>query len=180
MKLKERYTSKTENDYLKILELAYKNHYNLLYNYGLKFVNDSKQVEDFIQNIFVKLCRRGNLHDIDDLKTYLLRAMRNTVYDHYASRHNTFSIDDIKFSLTDDGESFKNFFAKDDEEMRQCQSLLKAINALPTQQKQILYLFYIKDLSHKEIGEILDITPQSSMNSVSKTIRRLQKELREG
>lgn len=179
MILKERDSVENEDDFLKVLEISYKKHYNLLYNYGLKFINDSKQVEDFIQNIFVKLCRRGNLHNIDDLKIYLLRAMRNTVYDHYTSRHDTFSIDNIAFSLTDDEESFRNFFAKDDEEMRQCQSLLKAINALPTQQKQILYLFYIKGLSHKEIGEILDILPQSSMNSVSKTIRRLQKELRE-
>lgn len=179
MRLKERDIVETENNFLKALELSYKKHYNLLYNYGLKFVNDSKQVEDFIQNIFFKLCRRGNLHDIGDLKIYLLRAMRNTVYDHYASRHDTLSIDDIEFSLTDDKESFKNIFTKDDEEIRQYQSLLKAINALPPQQKQILYLFYIKGLSHKEIGEILDITPQSSMNSVSKTIRRLQNELRE-
>ena len=179
MRLKERDSVETEDDYLKVLEILYKKYYNLLYNYGLKFVNDSKQVEDFIQNIFVKLCRRDNLHHIDDFKIYLLRAMRNTVYDYYGSLNNTFSIDDIEFSLTNDEESFRNFFAKDDEEIRQWQYLLKAINALKAQQKMILYLFYIKGLSHKEIGEILDILPQSSMNSLSKTIRKLQKELRE-
>lgn len=177
-KSKEKDTPEIDNGFLKVLELLYKKHYNLLYNYGLKFANNSRLIEDFIQDIFVKLCKRGNLHDIDDLKVYLLRSMRNAVYDHYASRHDTVSIDDIEFSLSDTEETLLNFFGKDDEEIHQYQSLIKAINALPPQQKQILYLSYIKGLSHKEISEILDITSQSSMNSLSKTIRKLRLELR--
>ena len=42
---------------LKELELSYKKYYNLLYNYGLKLTNDSAQVQDFIQEIFIKLCK---------------------------------------------------------------------------------------------------------------------------
>lgn len=177
MKRKEGNISATENNFLEVLERSYKAHYNLLYNYGLKFVNDAGLIEDFIQDIFVRLCKRGNLHDIDDLKIYLLRAMRNMAYDYYAARHDNLSVDDIEFSLSDDEDAFRRFFTKDDEEVRQYHSLQKAINSLPPQQKQILYLFYIKDLSHKEIAEILDITPQASMNSVSKTLRRLREML---
>lgn len=103
--------------------------------------------------------------------------MRNMAYDYYATRHDNQSVDDIEFSLSDDEDAFRRFFTKDDEEVRQYHSLQKAINSLPPQQKQILYLFYIKDLSHKEIAEILDITPQASMNSVSKTLRRLREML---
>ena len=77
MKLKGRNISDKEKDFLDVLELSYKKHYNLLYNYGLKFINNPNLIEDFIQDIFVRLCKRGNLHDIDDLKIYLLRAMRN-------------------------------------------------------------------------------------------------------
>lgn len=174
MKLKGRNISDKEKDFLDVLELSYKKHYNLLYNYGLKFINNPNLIEDFIQDIFVRLCKRGNLYDIDDLKVYLLRAMRNMAYDYYAARHDNLSIDEVEFSLSDDEDTFRRFFTRDDEETRQYQALQKAIQALPPQQKQILYLFYIKDLSHKEIGEILDITPQASMNSVSKTLRRLR------
>lgn len=177
MKLKGRNISDKEKDFLDVLELSYKKHYNLLYNYGLKFINNPNLIEDFIQDIFVRLCKRGNLHDINDLKIYLLRAMRNMAYDYYATRHDNQSVDDIEFSLSDDEDAFRRFFTKDDEEVRQYHSLQKAINSLPPQQKQILYLFYIKDLSHKEIAEILDITPQASMNSVSKTLRRLREML---
>lgn len=177
LKLKSGNTFKTEDSFIDVLECSYKKHYNLLYNYGLRFVNDSGQVEDFIQDIFVKLCKRGNLDDIDDLKVYLLRAMRNTAYDYYASHHDNLSIDDIDFSFSEDEDAFRTFFGKDDEDIRQYRSLIKAIDVLPSRQKQVLYLFYIKGLSHKEIGEILDVPTQSSMNMVSKAIRRLREEL---
>ena len=168
---------KKKDEHLKLLESAYKKHYNLLYNYGLKFINDSELIQDFIQGIFIKLCKKENLEDISALKIYLLRAMRNSIYEYYANQHSMLNIEDIEFSILIDDESFQSFFNKDDTEINQYHKMIKAIKALPPQQKQILYLFYIKDLSHKEISQILDITPQSSMNALSKSIHKLREEL---
>lgn len=151
---------------LYILELSYKKYYNLLYNYGLKLTNDSELVQDFIQEIFTKLCKRENIDNISNIKIYLLRAMRNIIYDYYAAQKDIVSIDDMEFLIPDDAEVFKTFFSKNDEELQKYQTLLQTINSLPNQQKQILYLFYIKGLTHKEISEVLDINPQSSMNSL--------------
>lgn len=165
---------KEKDKLLNMLELSYKEYYNLLYNYGLKLTNDPAQVQDFIQEIFIKLCKRKDIEDILDLKVYLLRAMRNTIYDYYAAQKDMVSIDDMEFLIPEDDEVFRNFFSKNDEELQKYQTLLQTINTLPNQQKQILYLFYIKGLSHKEISEILDINPQSSMNSLSKSIHKLR------
>ena len=159
---------------LYILELSYKKYYNLLYNYGLKLTNDSELVQDFIQEIFTKLCKRENIDNISNIKIYLLRAMRNIIYDYYAAQKDIVSIDDMEFLIPDDAEVFKTFFSKNDEELQKYQTLLQTINSLPNQQKQILYLFYIKGLPHKEISEVLDINPQSSMNSLAKSIRKLR------
>lgn len=155
MRLISKNSSKANGNFLEVLELSYKTHYNLLFNYGLKFINDPALIEDLIQDIFVKLCKRGNADDINDLKVYLLRALRNAIYDHYATLHDSLHIDDIEFSLSDDEDAFRHFFKQDDKKIRQYHSLQKAIHELPTQQKHILYLFYIKELSHKEIGEII-------------------------
>lgn len=159
---------------LYILELSYKKYYNLLYNYGLKLTNDSELVQDFIQEIFTKLCKRENIDNISNIKIYLLRAMRNIIYDYYAAQKDIVSIDDMEFLIPDNDEVFKTFFSKNDEELQKYQTLLQTINSLPNQQKQILYLFYIKGLTHKEISEVLDINPQSSMNSLAKSIRKLR------
>ena len=124
---------------LYILELSYKKYYNLLYNYGLKLTNDSELVQDFIQEIFTKLCKRENIDNISNIKIYLLRAMRNIIYDYYAAQKDIVSIDDMEFLIPDDAEVFKTFFSKNDEELQKYQTLLQTINSLPNQQKQILY-----------------------------------------
>lgn len=172
--MQQRFFMEKKDKLLYILELSYKKYYNLLYNYGLKLTNDSELVQDFIQEIFTKLCKRENIDNISNIKIYLLRAMRNIIYDYYAAQKDIVSIDDMEFLIPDDDEVFKTFFSKNDEELQKYQTLLQTINSLPNQQKQILYLFYIKGLTHKEISEVLDINPQSSMNSLAKSIRKLR------
>lgn len=123
MRLISKNRSKANGNFLEVLELSYKTHYNLLFNYGLKFINDPALIEDLIQDIFVKLCKRGNADDINDLKVYLLRALRNAIYDYYAARHDNLRIDDIEFSLSDDEDAFRHFFKQDDKKIRQYHSL---------------------------------------------------------
>ena len=64
MRLISKNSSKANGNFLEVLELSYKTHYNLLFNYGLKFINDPALIEDLIQDIFVKLCKRGNGDDV--------------------------------------------------------------------------------------------------------------------
>ena len=42
--------------------------------------------------------------------------------------------------------------------------LAKAISRLSGRQREILYLYYVKELSHQEISAILGMNPQSSKN----------------
>ena len=76
------------------LSFFYKKYYNLLYNYGLKLLDDPLQIQDFIQDIFYKLCK-SNPKEINNPKVYLLKAMRNAIYDHYAAQKEIISIEEI-------------------------------------------------------------------------------------
>lgn len=162
-----------------MLETLYKEQYNLLYNYGLKMVNDSDLIQDFIQDIFYKLCHRQSLDDIANIQVYLLRALRNAVYNYYTLLKESVNIDDMEFLVPENDAAFNRFFGNDDDDESRYRSLLQSIKQLPNQQKHVLYLYYIKGLSHKEISEILGINPQSSMNTLSKTLHRLRKEMTE-
>lgn len=156
------------------LEYFYKKYYNLLFNYGLKLLNEPLQIQDYIQDIFYRLCKREQLQEISNLKVYLLKAMRNIVYDYYARRKELVCIDEMDFAVPEDDGFFDTFFSKDDDDVRRWKFLLAAINELPAQQKQVLYLYYVKGLSHKEISEIMEINPQSSMNALSKSVSKLR------
>lgn len=156
------------------LEFFYKKYYNLLYNYGLKLCYNPELIRDFIQDVFYKLCKSESYDHIRNVRVYLLKAMQNTIYDYYASQKICVRIEDMAFNLPEDDKVFQSIFVKDDADVRKWKLVLEAINSLPNQQKQILYLFYIKGLSHKEISEIMDINPQSSMNSIHKSMKKLR------
>lgn len=162
------------NNKFETIELAYKDYYNLLYNYGLKFIPNPDIVEDIIQEIFIKLCRQGNDLNIENIKTYLLRSVKNSAYDYYSSKKEIISIDEIDFIIPEDEEAFKKFLSEDEDKTEMYKRVIESIKKLPSQQKQILYLYYIKDLSHKEISEILEINVQSSMNTLARAIKKLR------
>lgn len=142
-------------------------------------INNSDLVQDFIQDIFYKLCQRQSLIDIGNTQVYLLRALRNTIYNYYTSLKESLNIDDMAFLVPEDDAAFSRIFGNDDKKEHRYRSMLQAIKQLPDQQKHVLYLYYIKGLSHKEISEILGINPQSSMNTLSRAVNRLRKEMTE-
>lgn len=54
---------------------------------------------------------------------------------------------------------------------------MEAYRLLPNNQRMAIYLRYIKGLSYKEMAEVLDINPQSSMNLVSRALTKLRSKL---
>ena len=58
--------------------------------------------------------------------------------------------------------------------LRKKKALVQALSQLTSQQKHILYLRYIKGLSHKEVAEAMDMNVQSSMNLLSRSVSKLR------
>ena len=73
-----------------------------------------------------------------------------------------------------DDDSFEKFFGNSDEDLRKRKVLVQALSQLTPQQKHILYLRYIKGLSHKEVAEAMDMNVQSSMNLLSRSVSKLR------
>ena len=65
-------------------------------------------------------------------------------------------------------------FPKDDKDVLLARYLREAIEQLPEHQKEVLYLRYIKDLSHKEIAAVMHMNVQSSMNLTNRAIQKLR------
>lgn len=148
----------------------YCRHYSSLYFYGLKLVNNKEVVEDAIQDLFVKLIRGYNsLSPTGNPKGYLLRALRNTLLNLLA-----------KERLMEDVAKYEEAFAVEDafEQAEETKSetnvLMKAYSELSARQKEILYLYYVKELKHEEIAEILDINYQSSKNLLARSLVKLR------
>lgn len=159
---------------IEVLEILYRRHYDLLLNYGLKIYPDKELVKDCIQDLFVKLHLSRKLSNTQCVKTYLLKALRNLLVDKLSSIKETEDMEKVSFNLTIDNSTLSALFQKNDEELNLSKQLLKAYHQLPVNQREAIYLRYIKGLPYKEIAEILDIAPQSSINLVQRALTKLR------
>ncbi|MCC8171667.1 MAG: sigma-70 family RNA polymerase sigma factor [Parabacteroides sp.] len=154
---------------------VYRRFYPLLYSYGIRMGGNREQVADTIQDLFVKLilnCK--HLQFTDNPKAYLLRAFRNKLFDSVQSLRPVEQVDGYKEFSPLAEEITGNLFAKDDKDLINERKLARSIASLPARQREILYLYYIKEFSHKEIALILDMNPQSCRNLLSRTLAHLR------
>ena len=76
--------------------------------------------------------------------------------------------------IPDSKDFFEDTFALSDEDIKLAKMLRAAIRSLSPNQKQVLYLHYVRKLSYKEIAEILNISVQSSMNLNNRALTKLK------
>ena len=156
-------------------ETIYRQSYSLLFSYGYRMIADKELVSDAIQSFFVKLLtNRNKLPHTKRVKAYLLSGFRNQLLDclEVTSRMRYISLEEEAFSITED--FMTSLFDKDDRAMWQEKRLAQAIARLSARQREILYLYYIKGLSHRDIAAILSMNMQSSKNLLSRTLIQLR------
>lgn len=154
----------------------YHRFYPLLYSYGIRMTRDRDLVLDTIQNLFVKLILNcANLNQTDNVKTYLLCAFRHKLLDSLQALHLTVSIDEQVdlFSMNED--VLNTLFMKDDNDVKNERRLAQAMACLTSHQREVIYLYYIKGLSHQEIARVLNMNIQSSKNLLSRTLTYLRR-----
>ena len=160
----------------KPLEVLYKRHYELLLNFGLKYVSDEEFVKDCIQDLFVKLCSSTRLSPTD-VRSYLLTSLKNLIFDKLSSLKSTEDINALPFDLTIEDTSLEVLFKDNDEDIQMIKNLQEAYKQLSENQRMAIYLRYIKGLSYREVAAVLEINPQSAMNLVSRTLTSLRSKM---
>lgn len=150
--------------------------YSMLCHYGFKIVADKDLVEDCIQDLFIKLIQNyRSLSPTCNVKGYLLQALRNKLYDMLEKEK--LCKDDISLYAerftTDEWLSSLSF--DDSESDRRSSRLMKALSHLSPHQQEIIYLYYVDELKHEEIAQVLGIRYQSSKNLLFRSLSCLRK-----
>lgn len=159
----------------KALEILYQKYYSLLLNYGLKCNPDKDLIKDCIQDLFVNLYQNTHINTTNvTVRSYLLRALRNNLIYKLSIQKEENSLDDSIFHIAVSEDLFESLFPKNDHDLLLARQLMDAMAQLSSNQKTVLYLRYVKELSYKEIADVMDINLQSSMNLASRTISKLR------
>lgn len=160
---------------------TYNEYLDSLYSYALHLGFDEQIAMDAIHDIFYKLCiHHSSLNEIDNLKSYLFRSLRNRLIDikktnredtsPFTNQHDLLETLPFQLYVTVEDELIMEEDAKEI-----CLKVEKVLNSLTNRQREIVYLRYIKEQSYEEIAEIMQISVAACRNLISKSINRLKK-----
>ncbi|SDE03675.1 RNA polymerase sigma factor, sigma-70 family [Dyadobacter soli] len=151
-------------------------HFKGLLNYGFKFVKDEAFVKDCIQEVFIDLWHcRERVTEPAHVKAYLLVSLRRKIARNRRQLNsNTLAplSDEYAFSI----EFSPEWWMINEETLaRKAQVISEMLDALPTRQREVIYLKYYQGLSREEISTMLDITPQTVSNLLQMAYGQIRK-----
>lgn len=154
--------------------VLYEKYYELLFNYGIKFCSDEEFVRDCIQELFIKLYNRSRPAHVEHVRAYLLKSLRNIMFDKHSSKSKTVSFGQLSFNIFDIETTDLQCGDMTDEMLKIRDQLTAARATLTEKQAHIIYLRFVRGLSYKEVAAVLDMNVQSAMNSVNRAMIKLR------
>jgi len=146
-----------------------------LFAYGCKITRDRELVKDCIQDIFIDLQRlQPNLHNPEYIEFYLFKSLKNAIihkthqdkrfYDLEIGERDSFN---FQFSIEQD------VFDLEFEHLRK-EKLKKILLTIDNQRRELLYLKFNTGLSYAEIGQMLNMNPDTVKKQVYRTLDYLR------
>jgi len=143
---------------------VYSFHYQMLYNFGLKFLRPAK-VEDCIHDTFLNiLYYKDKIKNVKNVKAYLFKSFRNQAI-------KLLKDDKLDFNLIEGS-------IPQEEDNRDKEALLSQLKELILQlsprEREIVYLKYFQEFNNKEIAELLEIKYQTVRNILADAIKKMR------
>ena len=141
-----------------------------MYFICLRYTRCQDDAKDVLQESFIKVYKNRNQFDIEQsigpwIKTITIRTALNYIKENYRL---TLIEDENYFDVS---ESFDN---SEDIIIEMKQKLLAILNGLPDGYRTVFNLYTIDNLTHKEIGEYLNISEGTSKSQYSKAKKMIK------
>ena len=131
-------------------------HQRLVFRTAVGITGDEQVASDLLQDVFLRMHRFAHHIDPDrPLEPWLYRTTANLTYT-WMKRHNRWlrPLEDVAEWMAGSKKQSPVYLTEADEEWK---DIKKAIASLSLQQRVVVVLYYINDLSLQEISEILDV-----------------------
>ena len=152
----------------------YTDHFDRLYNYGVRIVRDEVIVEDSIQDLFMELWNRreGLNPDVKNIKQYLYTCLRRKILLKLQKQHENISLDEVaSFHLE---LSHKSHYLNSQFNIELRQKLVSMIETLTAKQKEAIFLIYFDELSYVEVSAIMGLKIKTVYNLIHQAIAKLK------
>jgi RNA polymerase sigma-70 factor (ECF subfamily) len=137
--------------------LYYNRYKKKLFNYTLRMTGNRMATEDILQTTFMRFyLNMGNIRHGVAIEFWLFKAIRNEIYTWFKSKKrlsdNYLSEDISELSIEAEVTADSQLIESEKKEI-----VLKAINSLPSEQKEVILLKEFSGLSYDEISEVCGI-----------------------
>jgi len=158
-------------------ETLFREHYSRLCAYAVRFVRDSIEAEEIVQDLFFKLWEKRNEIQINtSLKSYLFsavhnrclkyiehQAVENKYRDYYLNHESELDLDGSESATLSELQ----------------QAIDRTLNALPERCRKIFRLNRFEGLKYNEIARELSISVKTVEANMGKALKVLRKSLRD-
>lgn len=153
----------------------YDKYVDVLFNFGCRLTGDREMLKDCIHDVFVKIYTKNReLDDVDNVKSYLLTALRNRINDEF--RHNSYmsetAVEDRPMNDVADDAEIK--YVENERDSMNNTMISDFMDYLSPRQRQALTLYYIDECKYDDICRIMGINYQSVRNLMHRSLDRLR------
>lgn len=160
---------------IKQLEELYKLHYRTVYSYAAHFVNDHSSRLDIVHDVFAYLIEnKETLQFNKSAKSYLLSACHNTCLNYIKKQKVRQRY--VSEILDEDSNFVNGYDTVFEQELRN--KIETILSELPKQCRLIFELSRLKGMKHKEIADILDISPKTVETQIYRALKTFKKVLK--
>ena len=160
------------------LGMIYFSHYDLLYNFGLRYTKDNQIIEDAIQDVFSYFLKSaGKLMPVKNLRAFLLQSFRHQLIFNLKIRDRFNSSNKLNKNRVEGHEPEVERVFEKEWNNRLGNTISKCIEKLSEKQKEAIFLRFQSELSYDEMAVILEITVDSCYKLVYRSLKELRQEV---
>jgi RNA polymerase sigma-70 factor (ECF subfamily) len=157
-------------------EYLFKQYYQRLCGYAVRFISDRDTVEDIIQECFMKMWEKKEILQSISVSSLLFAMVRNACLD-YLKHSAIVERHSIEYLATIEGEeklyhadfSFDTEYATLYRELEE--QIRRVMDGLPNRCKEVFVLSRFEGLKNREIAEKLQISVKAVENHISKALK---------
>jgi RNA polymerase sigma factor (sigma-70 family) len=149
--------------------IAIKTHANALYGYALKFLRNSENAQDIVQDVFEKLWLNRKKVELDKAKSWMFTTAFHAMLN-FSKKRSRMEYDTDR--LPERGSNEKNLFESN-------QVVERAVSILPPLQKNIILLRDLEGYTYQEIGDVLEISESQVKVYLFRARNKIKKQLKD-
>ncbi len=144
-------------------------YYRPMFDYGIRFQSDPERLRDDLHDLLVSLWeRREYLHNTENLKLYLFKALRHQIF---RGKHKQPYLTDWEGLEEEAAEEPRLGFVEEEAFKRQSHQIQHTLLRLSRRQQEVLHLKFFEELSNEQIAHLLGISRAATANLLYTALR---------